>query len=69
MKPEDRNRLSPPSEVETNLNPETNRRLSERRVCDSKGYCYISMVGWMDRREKHRRQDDDGITCSTAYPP
>ena len=39
---------------------EANRRHAERRVCDSKGYCYISMVGWMDRREKKRRHDDDG---------
>jgi hypothetical protein len=38
---------------------EANRRQTERRCQESKGYCYISMVGWMDRREKIRRQDDD----------
>jgi hypothetical protein len=38
---------------------EANRRRVERRCQESKGYCYISMVGWMDRREKTRRQDDD----------
>jgi hypothetical protein len=38
---------------------EDNRRCVERRNQESKGYCYISMVGWMDRREKKRRQDDD----------
>jgi hypothetical protein len=38
---------------------ENNRRRTERRIHESKGYAYISMVGWMDRREKKRRQDDD----------
>jgi hypothetical protein len=36
----------------------SNRRQSERRTHESKGYTYISMVGWMDRREKIRREDD-----------
>jgi hypothetical protein len=36
----------------------SNRRQSERRTQESKGYTYISMVGWMDRREKNRRYDD-----------
>jgi hypothetical protein len=32
------------------------RRQGERRVQASKGYTYIQMVGWMDRREQSRRQ-------------
>jgi hypothetical protein len=36
----------------------SNRRKGERRTQESKGYTYISMVGWMDRREKNRRKDD-----------
>jgi hypothetical protein len=36
----------------------SNRRLKERRKKPSKGYTYISIVGWIDRREKIRRQDD-----------
>jgi hypothetical protein len=39
-------------------NEENKRRHTERRIQESKGYTYISMVGWMDRREKKRRQDD-----------
>jgi hypothetical protein len=35
------------------------RRSNERRKIESKGYTYISMVGWMDRREQKRRMDDD----------
>jgi hypothetical protein len=38
---------------------DANRRRTERRCQESRGYCYISMVGWMDRREKTRRRDDD----------
>ena len=41
------------------VNEEDNRRRAQRRCQESRGYCYISMVGWMDRREKTRRQDDD----------
>jgi hypothetical protein len=37
----------------------SNRREDERRKKKSKGYTYISIVGWMDRRMKKRRQDDD----------
>jgi hypothetical protein len=48
------NRTDAPS-----ANEEANRRQTERRTHESKGYAYISMVGWMDRREKKRRQDDD----------
>lgn len=35
-----------------------NHRKSERRHIESEGYCYIEMVGWMDRREKCRRNND-----------
>jgi hypothetical protein len=43
----------------------SNRRKGERRTQMSKGYTYISMVGWMDRREKNRRQDDASIFFKT----
>jgi hypothetical protein len=33
-------------------------RSSKRRRKASNGYTYVSMVGWMDRREKRRRCDD-----------
>lgn len=35
-----------------------NHRKSERRQKAGNGYAYISMVGWMDRREQTRRNDD-----------
>jgi hypothetical protein len=51
-----------PSQDNGGSNPsaekELNRRRTERRIHESKGYTYISMVGWMDRREKKRRRDD-----------
>ena len=34
------------------------RRKLERRVKPSKGFCQISVVGWIDRRERCRRKDD-----------
>ncbi len=34
------------------------QRKTERRSRKCEGYCYIEMVGWMDRREKCRRDDD-----------
>jgi len=34
------------------------RRKAERRQYESKGYCYIEMVGWMDRRECIRRHEN-----------
>lgn len=34
------------------------QRKSERRSRECEGYCYIEMVGWIDRREKCRRDDD-----------
>ena len=37
------------------------RRRDHRRTQESEGYCYIAMVGWMDRRERVRRIDDP--TC------
>jgi hypothetical protein len=33
-------------------------RKGERRQKAGNGYAYISMVGWMDRREQTRRNDD-----------
>jgi hypothetical protein len=35
-----------------------NRHKHDRRIEPSKGYTYISVVGWIDRREKLRRKDD-----------
>ena len=35
------------------------RRNNSRRKKESKGYLYISMVGWMDRREYGRRSEDE----------
>ena len=34
------------------------RRINCRRTSESQGYCYIAMVGWMDRRERVRRNED-----------
>lgn len=34
---------------------DTERRKNERREQESRGYAYIEMVGWMDRRERVRR--------------
>lgn len=36
-----------------------NRRNKDRRLCEKKGFTYIPVVGWMCRREKTRRKDDD----------
>lgn len=36
----------------------SDHRTEERRKCDSKGYTYISMVGWVCRREQFRRKSD-----------
>lgn len=35
-----------------------NRQNQERRKKPSEGYAYISIVGWIDRRERLRRKDD-----------
>jgi hypothetical protein len=51
---DDRSWTQPPPDTE-----DANRRRAERRIQESRGYTYISMVGWMDRREKKRREDDD----------
>jgi hypothetical protein len=37
----------------------SNRRQCERRQQESEGYTYITMVGWLDRREKIRRRDEE----------
>ena len=41
--------------------PNQDRRNGERRKIKSKGYLYISTVGWMDRRETRRR------LCASTY--
>jgi hypothetical protein len=35
-----------------------NRQEQDRRIESSKGFAYITTVGWIDRRERHRRKDD-----------
>jgi len=35
------------------------KREDERRHKESKGYTYITTVGWICRREKLRRKDDE----------
>ena len=34
------------------------RRQDHRRANECEGYAYIQMVGWMDRRERVRRNSD-----------
>lgn len=34
------------------------RRKDHRRTNECEGYAYIEMVGWMDRRERVRRDND-----------
>ena len=34
------------------------RRKDRRRTNECEGYAYIEMVGWMDRRERMRRNND-----------
>jgi hypothetical protein len=35
-----------------------NQRKADRRQNECEGYAYIEMVGWIDRREKCRRDGD-----------
>jgi hypothetical protein len=51
---QDKNRLKTDREQNS-----SNRRQAERRQRKSKGYTYITMVGWIDRRGKIRRKDDE----------
>lgn len=49
--------------IDDHLNPELdvhleNRQEGDRRNEPSKGFTYISTVGWIDRRERRRRRDD-----------
>lgn len=49
--------------IDDHLNPELgihleNRQEVDRRNEPSKGFTYISTVGWIDRRERRRRRDD-----------
>jgi hypothetical protein len=36
----------------------SDRRNSDRRKSPCEGFTYVSMVGWICRREKSRRKDD-----------
>jgi hypothetical protein len=45
-------------ERETRTAQNQNQRKTNRRERECEGYIYIEMVGWMDRREKCRRDDD-----------
>ena len=45
-------------ENETRPVEDDNQRKIKRRERECEGYTYIEMVGWMDRREKCRREDD-----------
>ncbi|MDJ0781820.1 MAG: hypothetical protein QNJ22_07595 [Desulfosarcinaceae bacterium] len=49
-----------PKEAQASVEAAPNRRKRERRIEKCEGYTYISMVGWMDRRCKKRRESD---TC------
>lgn len=49
--------------IDDQFNPEQNIHLENRNERDrrsepSKGFTYISTVGWIDRRERRRRKDD-----------
>lgn len=49
--------------IDDHLTPELgihleNRQEEDRRSEPSKGFAYISAVGWIDRRERRRRRDD-----------
>ena len=59
----DRDRLNTILEDE-----DTNRRQVERRQQESMGCAYISMVGWMDRRRKSRREEDYMDYCDEVRP-
>lgn len=39
-------------------NHSDNRLGEDRRQEPSEGFTYITIVGWIDRRERHRRKDD-----------
>ena len=45
-------------EKKTGAVEDHNQRKRKRREKECEGYAYIEMVGWMDRREKCRRDDD-----------
>ena len=36
----------------------SDQRQEDRRKAPSEGFAYVSMVGWIDRREQTRRKDD-----------
>ena len=39
--------------------PIEDRRKKDRRQQAGEGFCYISIVGWICRRERNRRKDVD----------
>lgn len=39
----------------------SNKREDERRKKESQGYTYISIVGWICRRERTRRKDEESM--------
>ena len=45
-------------EIENRAAEGQNQRKMNRREQECEGYTYIEMVGWIDRREKCRRDDD-----------
>ena len=45
-------------EKETAAAKDPNQRKTNRRERECEGYAYIQTVGWIDRREKCRRNDD-----------
>jgi len=42
-------------------------RVEDRRRFSSEGFAYISMVGWICRRERCRRRDDKMGSTQTDY--
>jgi hypothetical protein len=47
----------------TRSNSFVDKRKTDRRRLPSKGFTYISQVGWICRREQCRRCDDTIDTC------
>lgn len=44
--------------LQDRADPQRERRKEHRRKDECEGYAYIQMVGWMDRRERTRRETD-----------
>ncbi len=54
----DKRKKDPGHESDARTAEDQNQRKTNRRERECEGYTYIEMVGWMDRREKCRRDDD-----------